>query len=361
MKRASSRLTPEVIDNLLRTSNEKSPLSRFKFVKFLGQGSFGTVVLVTDESNPDAPKQSVLKFIDNVSRAGLAAKSEWRSQATFESTYIVQNLSTDYSTRWPILELEYCSGGQLFDFIGGRPESGFTTAFIAKCFRDMAIAVKVLHDADMVHRDIKPDNFLLSANPSEVPSGEVLIKLSDFGLAEIVSGPGAVYMQGGTKEYMAPELLEVHPTGGKPVDIWALGICLFVLVKGDLPGCRPDTVSADGGMWEPKHEEEMLEPVKADNPARALLVGMLRSNSQERLTIDQVLEDPWMTSEATEPLPNLRSHLRKWNLARKMQKGRSRSGSVGRIMMLPGLLMGKKVKAEDAFNLEEEDDSDESD
>jgi carbon catabolite-derepressing protein kinase len=128
--------------------------------------------------------------------------------------------------------LELVELGDLFSFIKVKHKSGaFTERFARHYFRQLLDTLTYLHvTAGIVHRDLKPENLLLNSNYE--------LKIADFGLSAIrsgVDGTGMHYSAVGTKQYQAPEVLERRHYSGESVDIFSIGVILFVMVTGALP------------------------------------------------------------------------------------------------------------------------------
>ena len=122
--------------------------------------------------------------------------------------------------------MERMLGGELFDYVvekGTLSEQEASTIV-----RKVTSAVAHMHSMDIIHRDLKPENLLLT---SKRPDAEV--KLIDFGLAKVTPDNLARSFLG-TRGYLAPEMLQRH-SYDKAVDIWALGVIVFVLLCGCLP------------------------------------------------------------------------------------------------------------------------------
>uniref|UniRef100_A0A672HVU5 Doublecortin-like kinase 3 n=1 Tax=Salarias fasciatus TaxID=181472 RepID=A0A672HVU5_SALFA len=122
------------------------------------------------------------------------------------------------------LVMELVSGGDLFEAIS---ESGkFSEAAAGLMVSDVSEALSYIHSKSIVHRDLKPENLLQAA------AGVCRLKLGDFGLAMVVTEP--VFTICGTPTYVAPEIL--CETGyGVEVDVWALGVILYILLCGFPP------------------------------------------------------------------------------------------------------------------------------
>jgi maternal embryonic leucine zipper kinase len=122
--------------------------------------------------------------------------------------------------------LEYCSGGELFDYIVAKERLKEQEA--RTFFRQIVSALKYVHTSGFVHRDLKPENLLLDEDSN--------IKLIDFGLvAEPQDIRHLLKTCCGSPAYAAPELIKGGPYIGPQADVWSLGVLLYALLNGFLP------------------------------------------------------------------------------------------------------------------------------
>ena len=119
------------------------------------------------------------------------------------------------------LQLEYVTGGQLFDRIVTMGYYGEEDA--KRVVRDVLNAVSYLHKTGVVHRDLKPENLLMATNADDSP-----VKLADFGLSTIMQRGSLLNTNCGTLAYCAPEILDLQ-NYGKAVDMWSLGVISYIL------------------------------------------------------------------------------------------------------------------------------------
>jgi len=189
------------------------------------------------------------------------------------------------------LVMELLEGGDLLDAVvrrGHLPE-----AEARRLFRELCGAVAFLHSEGVVHRDIKPENILLTA--------EGRPKLADFGLAR--SGPQAQDCRTfcGTPSYFAPEVIGTYrerlggqpATYGKAVDMWGLGVVLYIMLSG-VPPFNDD----NGGLYEQitwgRYEFDVPVWNDVTPEAKRLVKQLMTVDPHERLTVEQALTHPWL-------------------------------------------------------------------
>ena len=161
----------------------------------------------------------------------------------------------------------------LFEFI--EKTNGVVEPLGAYIFKQLAEAVEYLHTHGILHRDIKDENVVLD--------DRFHAKLIDFGSAAYLTGkPYAAFC--GTFEYCSPEVLKGTPYRGPELEVWAMGVTLYVLVFGRNPFTGVEEIL----------KNELEFPKGASVPLRNLLSGMMNRNYQERLSIQQVLDNSWL-------------------------------------------------------------------
>ncbi|KAK0618231.1 CAMK/RAD53 protein kinase [Bombardia bombarda] len=191
------------------------------------------------------------------------------------------------------LVLELAPEGELFNFIVKKQK--LTEAECRKLFTQLFQGIKYLHDRNIVHRDIKPENILLVDK-------DLHVKIADFGLAKIIGEESFTTTLCGTPSYVAPEILAEnrHRKYTKAVDVWSLGVVLYICLCG-FPPFSDELTSRDF----PYSLSEQIRKGKFDypspywdpvgDPALDLIDSMLIVDSEKRFTIDQCLAHPWMT------------------------------------------------------------------
>jgi len=145
--------------------------------------------------------------------------------------YMRKNGNGEFAVMYLVLEL--CENGELFDvlFQTGQFEEKLARAF----FHQTISGLEACHNSGMCHRDMKPENLLFDANFN--------VKIADFGFAVVLSGrdgTGMLHTHLGTENYMAPEIHARKAYNGISVDLFALGIILFIMMSKNPPFARPE-------------------------------------------------------------------------------------------------------------------------
>ncbi|KFP99285.1 Calcium/calmodulin-dependent protein kinase type II subunit gamma, partial [Haliaeetus albicilla] len=185
------------------------------------------------------------------------------------------------------LVFDLVTGGELFEDIVAREY--YSEADASHCIHQILESVNHIHQHDIVHRDLKPENLLLASKCKGAA-----VKLADFGLAIEVQGEQQAWFGfAGTPGYLSPEVLRKDPYG-KPVDIWACGVILYILLVGYPPFWDEDQhklyQQIKAGAYDfPSPEWDTVTP-----EAKNLINQMLTINPAKRITADQALKHPWV-------------------------------------------------------------------
>lgn len=188
--------------------------------------------------------------------------------------------------------LELLTGGELFDRIVSK--GSYSEKEASLVIRDISSALKYLHAGGIVHRDLKPENLLYLSN-----SAESLIKITDFGLAKYRNTAETMTTACGTPGYVAPEVLKNEPYD-KAVDMWSLGVILYILLCGFPPFYHESTAQLYKQIK--KGEYDFPDPYWTDISAEAknLVTCLLTVNPKKRITAEGVLSHPWITGKTSD-------------------------------------------------------------
>ncbi|XP_077985646.1 serine/threonine-protein kinase SIK2-like isoform X2 [Glandiceps talaboti] len=185
------------------------------------------------------------------------------------------------------LVTEYASSGEMFDYLANHGRMNEKEA--RKKFWQILSAVEYCHNRHVVHRDLKAENLLLDANMN--------IKIADFGFSNYFK-PGEHLMTWcGSPPYAAPEVFEGQKYDGPQLDIWSLGVVLYVLVCGALP--------FDGHCLQQLKERVLAGrfriPFFMSTECEQLIRKMLVISPEKRYTIEQIKQHKWMQMETGTP------------------------------------------------------------
>nr|CAD7456478.1 unnamed protein product [Timema tahoe] len=189
-------------------------------------------------------------------------------------------------TTWYLIWISV-TGGELFEDIVAR--EFYSEADASHCIQQILESVNHCHTNGVVHRDLKPENLLLASKQKGAA-----VKLADFGLAIEVQGEQQAWFGfAGTPGYLSPEVLKKEPYG-KPVDIWACGVILYILLVGYPPFWDEDQhrlyAQIKAGAYDyPSPEWDTVTP-----EAKNLINQMLTVNPSKRITASEALKHPWI-------------------------------------------------------------------
>jgi serine/threonine protein kinase len=189
--------------------------------------------------------------------------------------------------------IEYVDGGTLDQYRKQFQERKLEEADAARCFAQIVAALEYVHSRSICHRDVKLDNVLLYKHTQEV-------RLADYGLGEFVEKGKKLKLLCGTPAYVAPEIVENKQYSGTAVDVWSLGVLLFITVTGHSP-------------YKGKTHNDMLRAImRARLPTSApgwaelstelqdLISVMLQGNPKIRATMSEVAAHPWVRAGAAD-------------------------------------------------------------
>ncbi|XP_078809481.1 calcium/calmodulin-dependent protein kinase (CaM kinase) II beta 1 isoform X17 [Oryzias latipes] len=238
------------------------------------------------------------------------------------------------------LLFDLVTGGELFEDIVAREY--YSEADASHCIQQILEAVLHCHQMGVVHRDLKPENLLLASKCKNAA-----VKLADFGLAIEVQGDQQAWFGfAGTPGYLSPEVLRKEAYG-KPVDIWACGVILYILLVGYPPFWDEDQhklyQQIKAGAYDfPSPEWDTVTP-----EAKNLINQMLTINPVKRITAQEALKHPWVCQRSTVASMMHRQEtvecLKKFNARRKLKGAILTTMLVSRNFSAAKTLLNKKA------------------
>ncbi|KAF7207289.1 calcium/calmodulin-dependent protein kinase type II delta 1 chain isoform X14 [Nothobranchius furzeri] len=246
------------------------------------------------------------------------------------------------------LVFDLVTGGELFEDIVAREY--YSEADASHCIQQILEAVLHCHQMGVVHRDLKPENLLLASKLKGAA-----VKLADFGLAIEVQGDQQAWFGfAGTPGYLSPEVLRKEPYG-KPVDMWACGVILYILLVGYPPFWDEDQhrlyQQIKTGAYDfPSPEWDTVTP-----EAKDLIIKMLTINTSRRITATDALKHPWICQRSTVASMMHRQEtvdcLKKFNARRKLK------GAILTTMLATRNFSGKSLLAKKTDGVKESSES----
>uniref|UniRef100_A0A6Q2XRS7 calcium/calmodulin-dependent protein kinase n=1 Tax=Esox lucius TaxID=8010 RepID=A0A6Q2XRS7_ESOLU len=288
----------------------------YQLYEELGKGAFSVVRRCVKKSNGQEFAAKIINTKKLSARDHQKLEREARICRLLKHPNIVRLHESISEEGFHYLVFDLVTGGELFEDIVAREY--YSEADASQCISQILESVHHMHQHDIVHRDLKPENLLLASKLKGAA-----VKLADFGLAIEVQGDEQAWFGfAGTPGYLSPEVLRKDPYG-KPVDIWACGVVLYILLVGYPPFWDEDQhklyQQIKAGAYDfPSPEWDTVTP-----EAKNLINQMLTINPAKRITAEQALKHPWVCQRSTVASMMHRQEtvecLRKFNARRKLK------------------------------------------
>ncbi|XP_054003419.1 calcium/calmodulin-dependent protein kinase type II alpha chain isoform X11 [Hylaeus anthracinus] len=253
----------------------------------LGKGAFSVVRRCVQKSTGHEFAAKIINTKKLTARDFQKLEREARICRKLQHPNIVRLHDNIQEENYHYLVFDLVTGGELFEDIVAR--EFYSEADASHCIQQILESVHHCHHNGVVHRDLKPENLLLASKAKGAA-----VKLADFGLAIEVQGDALAWFGfAGTPGYLSPEVLKKEPYG-KPVDIWACGVILYILLVGYPPFWDEDQgrlyMQIKAGSYDyPSPEWDTVTP-----EAKNLINQMLTVNPSKRITASEALKHPWI-------------------------------------------------------------------
>ncbi|XP_071266026.1 calcium/calmodulin-dependent protein kinase type II subunit gamma-like isoform X2 [Salvelinus alpinus] len=314
----------------------------YQLYEELGKGAFSVVRRCVKKSSGQEFAAKIINTKKLSARDHQKLDREARICRLLKHSNIVRLHDSISEEGFHYLVFDLVTGGELFEDIVAREY--YSEADASQCINQILESVQHIHQHDIVHRDLKPENLLLASKMKGAA-----VKLADFGLAIEVQGDQQAWFGfAGTPGYLSPEVLRKDPYG-KPVDIWACGVILYILLVGYPPFWDEDQhklyQQIKAGAYDfPSPEWDTVTP-----EAKNLINQMLTINPSKRITADQALKHPWICQRSTVASMIHRQEtvecLRKFNARRKLKGAILTTMLVSRTFSACKSLLNKKADA----------------
>lgn len=271
-------------------------INKYIVQRELGKGSFGDVYLCKDQ---ETGEEFAMKMINrpqstwNDDASSIKQEIAVMKRLQHQNIVGLREVIDDNNARKIFLIQEFMEGGPLMP--DAETVEPLDVATARRYFRDILRGVCYLHSEGIVHRDIKPQNMLLSADG--------IVKIADFGAAVFTDGQEKV-AYGGTPAFMAPELYLINNSDidfskMTCIDIFALGASLYFMIVGRPPWMAKNQIDLATKI----KNIELTFPVEHIDPhLKHLLRQMLAKDYRTRVDLDAIIIDDWVTFEGSEPL-----------------------------------------------------------
>lgn len=266
----------------------------YKIGSKVGEGAFGSVRKITHRLTGE------VRAVKTVHKKNM--KTEDDNHYFFNEISVLRSL--DHPNILKLYEFyqdeknyyiitEYCSGGELFDRVIAN---GFLSEAVAAEYMKQILSVLVYcHDRCVVHRDLKPDNFMLAS-----PEHNASLKVIDFGTADFFRKGEKMRSRFGSPYYISPEVLRRNYD--EKCDVWSAGVNLYILLSGNPPfdGVNDEQIMKRVEQGHYDFSDPEWDSISDD--AKDLISKMMTYDPDSRITARQALQHPWLTSAPNTPI-----------------------------------------------------------
>lgn len=219
-------------------------------------------------------------------------------KASEEGVYIKKKGKGVYNCMYIVME--FCPNGELFDLLYS---TGKLSERIARFyFKQILNGLAACHSLEIAHRDLKPENILFDKDFN--------LKIADFGFSTFLMGrdnSGVLHTPLGTIGYMAPEIISKAPYIGESVDLFAVGVILFVMISHSPPFTKADSNDAHYRLFTTASDRFWAMHSRGKVPDfysfefKSLITSMLALDPSRRLNMQGIKEHPWVNGPTASP------------------------------------------------------------
>ena len=276
----------EIIFFTFDSSSFKSSnhLNQYKFIRWIKSGGYGQVFL---SKHVYTNKEYAIKQIDttefsnqdlyNISREHLILRS-------MQHKNVIRCYDSFAHNNKFYTVMDFAEGGELTYLL--KEKGTLTEDEAKKIFKQIYEAVCYIHSQNIIHRDLKPNNILF------LDKERTHIVIIDFGISGMANGNQREKIKAGTTSFLPPEMASGEEYSSNPkLDIWAMGIILYLMVEGCYPFDGKNTKEIIISILRGKLE--FNKKIKISYPLKTLIGGMLEKNYRFRIDDDSELFNKW--------------------------------------------------------------------
>lgn len=274
---------------------KEQALQHYQICQTIGEGTFGKVKKGIHKLTGQPVAIKVLEKSRILEAADVErVRREIYILRKIDHTNVIKLYEVIDSPACIFLIMEFCPGGELFEYIVARGRVEELDA--CRCFHHILNGLDYCHKQNVTHRDLKPENLLLTSDST--------IKIVDFGLSNIAPSGALMKTACGSPCYAAPEMIAGLEYHGPVADMWSLGVILFALSCGYLPFEDANTVK----LYEKIVNCDYQLPDFISEGIRDLIRRLLNTNPRERFDAAAVRRHPWYCQVSVSSDPPSASH-----------------------------------------------------
>nr|CCC91692.1 putative protein kinase [Trypanosoma congolense IL3000] len=258
----------------------------YELLEELGKGAYGTVWKCCRRH--DSSKRPYGVKIINKRDAGAkglrCVMGEVETMSLLSHPNIVRLEETFHDEQNLWIVMEYMAGGELQRAL--KRDGSFTELQTRRITMQLLFALEFIHQKGIVHRDLKPENCLLS-------EGDLVCKISDFGFAVLVGVDQCLMSFCGTTVFMAPEIFS-DVNYGKPVDMWALGVMVYLMFTGEYPFMGRNQKETTEAILKAEYNMKEGKINEGSLALRDFISKLLVVDPNRRYSARDALKHPWI-------------------------------------------------------------------
>ncbi|XP_052900414.1 rho-associated protein kinase 1 [Anopheles moucheti] len=268
--------------------------SDFTFIKLIGRGSFGKVLLVRHKSTKQVYAMKRLSKYEMITRSDTAFFWEERYiMANANSDWIVKLHFAFQDAKFLYMVMDFMPGG---DIVGLMNVYEIPEKWALFYTMEVVLALDTIHQMGFIHRDVKPDNMLLDKYGH--------LKLADFGTCMRMDSDGLVRSSNavGTPDYISPEVLQfqgITDGYGRECDWWSVGIFLYEILIGDTPFFSDSLVGTYSKIMDFKNCLQFPDNAPMSENAKSLIKGFLTDRTVRlgRHSVEEIKSHPFFVND----------------------------------------------------------------